>query len=115
MGLCYKCDESYTIGHVCKNRALKFILVDEDEKDYTKEGDELESNREQVMETFVNALAGSSKHRTIRVPGIIKGRKISILIDSGSTHSFIDEGLARELSLVIDGTETLIGWQMERN
>lgn len=30
--------------------------------------------------------------------GIIKGRKISILIDSGSIHSFVDEKLVRVLN-----------------
>lgn len=42
----------------------------------------------------------------MRVPGVIKGREISILIHSGSTHSFIDDELARELNLAIDGTKT---------
>lgn len=59
------------------------------------------------MEISINTLARSPKHRTIRVPDALKERKISILIDIGSTHNFIDEGLAREMNLSIDGTKTL--------
>ena len=49
----------------------------------------------------------------------MKGRKVHILIDSGSTHSFIDNTLVKELKLVAqvvprllvtvaDGTSTTI-------
>lgn len=50
------------------------------------------------MEISISALAGSLKHKNIRVPAMIKGRKISILIDSESAHSFVDERLIKELN-----------------
>lgn len=33
LGICNKCDEKYTTGHVCKNRSINFILVDKKEDD----------------------------------------------------------------------------------
>ncbi|CAA2976826.1 Hypothetical predicted protein [Olea europaea subsp. europaea] len=30
LGLCFKCDEKYTRGHICKNKMLNFLLVDEE-------------------------------------------------------------------------------------
>lgn len=30
-GLCFRCDKKYTMGHQCKNRELKVLLVQEDE------------------------------------------------------------------------------------
>ncbi|CAA2960421.1 Hypothetical predicted protein [Olea europaea subsp. europaea] len=51
--------------------------------------------RDEVMQISIYALVGSPVEETIRLPRMIKGRKVSILIDSGSTHSFIDEQLAQ--------------------
>lgn len=59
------------------------------------------------MKISINALAGVWKHKTIRVPAMIKGRRVSILIDSGSTYSLIDERLVGELNYAIDETKTM--------
>lgn len=56
------------------------------------------------MEIFINALSGSLKSKTIRIPGQIKRKKVSILIDSGSTHNFIDEKLVWELRCKVEVT-----------
>lgn len=37
----------------------------------------------------------------------IKGRRISILVDSGCTHSFTDERLAKELNYTIEKTKIM--------
>lgn len=71
LGLCYKCDE-YTIGHVCKNKSPNFILADEEESEEKEEG-KSESEDDEVMEISVSALAGDTKHKTIRVPEFYKG------------------------------------------
>lgn len=56
------------------------------------------------MEISISAIAANLKHKTVRVFGIIKGRKVSILIDSEGTHSFVDERLVRELNYATDET-----------
>ena len=60
-------------------------------------GGELEN---ELMEISIHALAGETEHKTIRIKGMIQGRAITALVDSGSTHCFIDEQLARSLKLV---------------
>lgn len=55
LGLWYKCDEKYTVGYVCKNRALNFILVDEVEESEAKEERESEFDEEEVMEISISA------------------------------------------------------------
>lgn len=59
-----------------------------------------------VYETFedepcisLNALTGNSGFHTMRVVGYVGKKPIHILIDSGSTHNFIDEPLATKLHL----------------
>ena len=51
------------------------------------------------MEVSIHALAAGNEHKTIRMSGIIKGKKVTRLIDSGSTYCFLDEQLAGELKL----------------
>lgn len=87
------------------------MLIDEDEESGPKEDKEFESEGEQegdeIMKISISALTANLKHKTIRVLGIIKGRKISILIDKGSAHSFIDERLVRKLDYATKETRTM--------
>ncbi|PIN25072.1 hypothetical protein CDL12_02189 [Handroanthus impetiginosus] len=100
--LYYICDETYTLGHRCKQRHLFMIMTEEEEKAYGEEIVSSEVAREEVMieegKVSLNALLGSMGEGAIRVDGVITGKPIQILIDSGSTHSFIDEKLAETLS-----------------
>ncbi|KAL2505089.1 Uncharacterized protein Adt_20710 [Abeliophyllum distichum] len=73
--------------------------------EYPKRFEEQES--EEVMEISINALDDKMRHKTIRVPGLIKWKKISILIDSGSTHSFVDEGLISQLKYNTNQSKSL--------
>lgn len=43
------------------------------------------------------ALSGVSAPRTLCLEGSIQGHKVNILVDSGSSHSFISEVLAQQL------------------
>lgn len=43
----------------------------------------------------IHALDGTSDSRTIRVKGGLKGKIIHVLIDSDSTHNFVDLNVAK--------------------
>ena len=45
----------------------------------------------------LHALDGSYNYQTMRLRGSVGKRVLCILIDSGSTHNFIDERMARKL------------------
>ncbi|XP_026434351.1 uncharacterized protein LOC113331931 [Papaver somniferum] len=101
-GLCYNCDEVYRQGHICKKQQLFWIVGDESttelpvEEDLTQETENATSEESDV-EIVVHALNGSHCGETIRIPGLLNNHSISILIDTGSTHSFIDSSLAHQL------------------
>lgn len=70
-------------------------------------------------EISLNAMAGNKSLGTVRLEGFIKKQKINILVDSGSTHSFIDAALVKRLGLVAeiipsflvtvaDGSQTIV-------
>jgi hypothetical protein len=47
-----------------------------------------------------HALVGISTPQTLNIEGYIKKKKVTILIDSGSTHNFINYKLAKDLNFI---------------
>ncbi|XP_047331390.1 uncharacterized protein LOC124934951 [Impatiens glandulifera] len=109
-GLCFKCDKKYTRGHVCTNHSQMFVIEGLDDELEEKLRNEEVSDEEVVAEEgelSVQTLNGTTNNSTLKILGQLKKRKISILIDSGSTHSFIDEGTARQLGCDLKETNPL--------
>ncbi|XP_026444472.1 uncharacterized protein LOC113344718 [Papaver somniferum] len=70
----------------------------------TEEAPAVESD----MEISLHALTGTVSADTIRIPGILHKKLISILIDTGSTNSFIDSSLAKEIQCLVTHTASLL-------
>ena len=92
----------YSPGHLCKTRQLNCltgIIENEDDNEpvlVTEENEEItiEGIVEQEVQQVVclNALMGHNKgENTILVGGTFKKRDLTTLIDSKSTHNFIDK------------------------
>ncbi|XP_071914038.1 uncharacterized protein [Coffea arabica] len=115
-GLCYKCAEPYTMGHVCKQSHVHFLLAEETET--REEAREPEKEvycdcingelTDEHIEVSIHALAGETSHRTMKLKGLVKGRLVTALVDSGSTHCFVDEQLARDLKLGTQGPNLVV-------
>ncbi|KAL5716153.1 hypothetical protein ACHQM5_017882 [Ranunculus cassubicifolius] len=102
-GLCYNCDEVYTTTHRCKHRHL-FMLEAEDAPLHTSdEGIRTEPNLATPTDTpsdvaiSLKALAGNSTFQTLKLQGTIHDQPITMLVDSGSTHNFLDSNTAKKL------------------
>lgn len=54
----------------------------------------------------LNALAGQSTHRSLRLIGKINQQPVQVLIDSGSTHNFIKPVVAEVLGLAAQDATT---------
>ncbi|KAL5736973.1 hypothetical protein ACOSQ2_031761 [Xanthoceras sorbifolium] len=54
-----------------------------------------------------HALTGCAGLQTIRLKGKVRHREITILVDSGSTHNFLDPNTAQLTRVEIEETETL--------
>ncbi|XP_058188043.1 uncharacterized protein LOC131304721 [Rhododendron vialii] len=59
------------------------------------------------MQISMHALSGNTSFRTMRVAGKVKGRAITILIDSGSTHNFVEPGIAKSSGQLVEATSEL--------
>ena len=104
-GLCYFCDQAYERGHKCKFRENQLFTVEvPGEVEQVMEEDMVEQELVEENEPCisVNALAGGQNFQTMRVKGLVGDKIISILIDSGSTHNFVDITLAQSLKCKLD-------------
>lgn len=50
----------------------------------------------------LSALSGNHNFHTMRVVGMVEGKPLHILIDSGSTHNFLDLNLAKKLGCELE-------------
>jgi hypothetical protein len=104
-GLCYNCDKRWSSYHRCKNRKLYLMeeVEDEEAELIEIEGEEIEAKLEdEKAEITLCALLGSTFPSTMRVIAILNGQKTVVLLNTGSTHNFMDETLAKTLKLPID-------------
>ncbi|XP_042952144.1 uncharacterized protein K02A2.6-like [Carya illinoinensis] len=116
-GLCYHCNEKWNLLHNCKKSRIYFIQADkkdveEEEDSPTKDEEEVgvgnkADNKVEVPEISLAAIAGTPTVSTMRLVGSIKGEKLVILVDSGSSYNFIDSTLIPKLKLVVDPSVAL--------
>lgn len=115
-GLCYNCDEPFVYGHICKQR-ISYMIMEEEEKE-TQNSEDSNLNFEEkvvygadVMEEVqmsLNALAGEDGITTMRLFGEYDNHKLHILIDSGSTLSFVQAATAKRLNCPITPVKPLL-------
>lgn len=92
-GLCFRCDEKWSINHRCKRRELSVLLTQEEE-----EGELLEENGERgegfvVMEdsgadplqtkVSLNLVMGITNPKTMKLLGKVNGVEAVVMVDPG--------------------------------
>ncbi|KAL4181370.1 hypothetical protein AMTRI_Chr12g270830 [Amborella trichopoda] len=94
-GLCFNCNEKFGPGHHCKKLFLsEGIWPDEEEEA------KAETNMEdEVPEIYLNAIYGAKAPQTMRVQGSLGQQRLNFLIDSSSTHNFLNNAIAQKMSL----------------
>lgn len=121
-GLCYNCDEKWSSSHRCKGRVL-LLIADSDESSPTGSSfdeqtptlphepnpDPLEPHSTFDPTPFqphisLYAMAGVLATNTFRLYGSINNTHVIILINSGSTHNFIQPRIAKFLNLPFEDT-----------
>ncbi|XP_047258257.1 uncharacterized protein LOC124890465, partial [Capsicum annuum] len=110
-GLCYYCDEKYVANHRCPNLPQILLLEDDSDPlsppldDTTMEElltAELLGLELQAQSTIsYHALAGGHSPTILRFKGHIQGSPITVLVDGGSTHNFIQTRAAMFLNLTV--------------
>ena len=100
------CSVKYTPGHTCVKSQLYQILVEKAD-DSMQEGDvftdcaktlaDIKEDKEEDQQPIISlhAILGTGDSQTMRLQGKIKNTQLIILVDSGSTHNFMDYALVR--------------------
>lgn len=105
---CFWCDEKYTPTHKCKFKHLYVLEIHGDDME-DEDGDT--SGELQAMnldpQISIHAIMGVNSFSTMRIVGTIGTRQIQILIDSGSTHNFLDSKLASKLQCFTKGVPVM--------
>lgn len=102
-GLCFYCDEKYSPTHNCPRKKLFSMEIrmieGENIQDVSKEAWVTPDLEEQpkLLQMSIHAVTGEKACETLKVTGYVGKTPILILVDSGSSHNFLDEKLAKEL------------------
>ena len=109
-GMCFKCGEKWNKDHRCRTGKV-FMIIDSSDSDNdvisneeaTSDEGELrvaelgENNCE--AELSLNAMSGVSKPSTMRLMAWVGKFEVSMLVDSGSSHNFINANIVRKIGL----------------
>lgn len=104
-GLCYTCGERWSRDHKCgptvQLHVVEELLEFRDSSSKERGDEEKDSavipNSEyegEVCQISKEAMQGTETSGTLRLQGLIQHNEILMLVNSGSSHSFISEGLA---------------------
>ncbi|KAL5785695.1 hypothetical protein ACOSQ2_008087 [Xanthoceras sorbifolium] len=105
-GLCYYCDERFIPGNSCQRPQMVMIEDMEDINEETQEGLNEQSHEELIPKISFHAIAGTTHPQTIRLQGRKKGKEVTILVDGGSTHNFVDQSLFNKFGLTVNHDHT---------
>jgi hypothetical protein len=113
-GLCYNCDDKYVQGHRCK-RSFHILIANpehastsddplthlllENQTVFQPDNELTPDPVTDSAQISLHALMGHTIPQTLRVLGLLKNSPVVVLIDSGSTHNFIQDRVAKQLGL----------------
>ena len=121
-GLCYSCDEKWGLGHKCKSAKLfllggiefvpdlqsrvKITEWEEEVGSSINEGQNTSTNSKEV-EITLYALIGTPTPVTMKIKGRINDVSLVVLLETGSTHNFVDAALVFSSHLMVNQSQTL--------
>lgn len=67
----------------------------------------LGENQEDSPEISLHAITRAPNPKTMRIVGRISSKEVVILVDTGSTHNFLDPAIVTKASLPLQHTKTI--------
>jgi hypothetical protein len=104
-GLCMKCGEPYSPQHRCPKQVPLHVLDElwELVQDEGSDGDNSDTSghdsEAELLQLSYYAAEGIQGHKTMRLQGLVQDQALLILIDSGSSSTFISSVMVAKLQL----------------
>lgn len=99
--MCFTCGERWSKDHKCSQTVQLHVveeLLEAFQGDMEEEVNGLDSSqKDSLMALLASACNGTDSTHSFRVKGLIQGTKLLMLIDSGSSHSFLDENIVQTM------------------
>nr|GEV74561.1 hypothetical protein [Tanacetum cinerariifolium] len=111
--LCFYCDEKFVPGHKCSGQLFLLEICadksasEEYELEALLDKPVVQNFRESITDTPVislNAMNRGNTYKTMRVKAYVGKHTVHSLIDSGSTHIFLDLKVAKKLGCKLKAT-----------
>ncbi|KAL5709153.1 hypothetical protein ACHQM5_019873 [Ranunculus cassubicifolius] len=110
-GLCYNCDYVWSIKHKCQPKQVFLIVGDCEEATELSDtasvpvpSDSSAPANQQEIAISLQALSGNVSYQTMLLKGRVKNRNITMLVDTGSTHNFLDVNTTQALGCICSDT-----------
>lgn len=111
LGLCMKCGDKWGKNHKCPQQIPLHVLeefLDAINLDPHPEEDTGSlSSDEELLTLSVSAVEGIQGRKTIRLQGLVNKQEVLILLDSGSSTTFISAAAVQRLGLSPEQTHTV--------
>jgi hypothetical protein len=108
-GLCQRCAEKWSRDHQCPQTVQLHVLQEVwdlypvDETELSEDPDLTEDTSEPAcLAISLAAARGMESKQTMKFQGLIQDNSVRVLVDSGSSHSFISSHVATQLSGISD-------------
>jgi hypothetical protein len=104
-GLCFRCDERFSPGHICPNKQFKVLIMEEEDDNIetpqqTSESDSALNN----LQLSMYSIFGFTSKRTLKLWGDLDDHKVLVLVDCGASHNFISSRLVKDMGLALQAT-----------
>ncbi|KAJ4817820.1 polyprotein [Rhynchospora pubera] len=106
LGLCHRCSEKWSHGHKCANKGVLMIegqdevSISDDEGFWECEELQEEGDMLQAVISFFSA-KDTKKVKNMKLKGYVGNKPVLALIDSGSTHSFVNPDVLHSQSIQV--------------
>ncbi|KAJ4807007.1 polyprotein [Rhynchospora pubera] len=113
LNLCHKCGDKWFPGHKCTDKAVQYLMgpdhSQEPEENLIYEDCAEEIQPDMIEEAVISLFTTHEpkKVKTMKIRGKVGNKCICALIDSGSSHSFVNPDVLHSQSFVITQTNPM--------
>lgn len=100
-GLCFRCDDKWSIGHHCRKKELSVLLMGDEEEEETEGSNSELLAKEITPELSLNSVIGLSNPKTMKLLGLVGEETVVVMVDPGATHNFLSLQLVEKLKIPV--------------